>query len=383
MEISYFDNKLVINNYTFEFEYLVFGSRSSMDYDVMVNIPFELTKLKYHNFLLICQKLDNILEPIILKENKPINTSLAHWNKSGSIIWSQKGTISESNNAIVSTFKNHKQMYEICPLTHMIRDSEDKKAKLMAASRMIIGILTNARAKDKYIYQVINKIYSIKEVKFLNKAEKNRFLVTLFKIRDIKTSTYNVIVATSDNKLVVSEYNKLKTLRAKLTKSLANNNIVKDYKQLYEESDDIVNNIIFLVEANRDRFDVNFLTLLNEELSGSKLSLKNVIRAVLISKYACFRQCFLEMLDLNKISLVKEKEDKLKKIAFQLGQTLCLINGIEVYEKETISDHYPQLAPFLFRQEAKNYDEINSLLKAFITNMEAHLERTAIETIHD
>lgn len=49
----------------------------------------------------------------------------------------------------------------------------------------------------------------------------------------------------------------------------------------------------------------------------------------------------------QKISAV----DIYKTISFQLGQTLGLYRGLELYTKEDITDEYPLLAPFLFRDE--------------------------------
>lgn len=42
-------------------------------------------------------------------------------------------------------------------------------------------------------------------------------------------------------------------------------------------------------------------------------------------------------------------EDYLKTLAFQLGQTLALLEGVELYTKESIEAHFPALGPFLKR----------------------------------
>jgi hypothetical protein len=43
-------------------------------------------------------------------------------------------------------------------------------------------------------------------------------------------------------------------------------------------------------------------------------------------------------------------EDYLKTMSFQLGQTLALMNGIELYTKEDISAYYPELSDMLNRK---------------------------------
>ena len=65
--------------------------------------------------------------------------------------------------------------------------------------------------------------------------------------------------------------------------------------------------------------------------------------------------------------------DIYKSIAFQLGQVLALIEGIELYTKEDICSYYPPLAPALRREsitpecmqaieDAKQYFLFNQLL---------------------
>jgi hypothetical protein len=45
--------------------------------------------------------------------------------------------------------------------------------------------------------------------------------------------------------------------------------------------------------------------------------------------------------------------EDLKYVAFQLGQTLSLMDGIELYTKKSISALYPDLEPFMTRSESR------------------------------
>jgi len=63
----------------------------------------------------------------------------------------------------------------------------------------------------------------------------------------------------------------------------------------------------------------------------------------------------LETLNLNTITELGKSNmtwpDYLKTMAFQIGQTLALINGVEVYSKNDICFYYPQLTPYINRVE--------------------------------
>ena len=303
---------------------------------IMVNIPFKLTNVYYHKFLQICEKLDTLLIPIIYEINKdnenwnkPVNTCLGHWNQ-GKLIWCQKEAISETNNPIMNTFNNHCQLYEECPLKDLLpRDLKDKKLKVMASSRMIIGIFTHVETDDDYIYEIMNIISNIPEICQLHSNLKNRFIVTLFKIYKLKTSAYKTFSSKLKDPQLETQYLKLVNIRNELNKFNRNKMNGKTinielYKKLYSESKIIMDEIMKLV--GEDKFNEDFLKNLKEDLAGCKLLLRSVARAVLIGQYACFRSTFLKLLDINKITIFNEPKDKLKKIAFQLGQTMCLLN---------------------------------------------------------
>jgi hypothetical protein len=60
----------------------------------------------------------------------------------------------------------------------------------------------------------------------------------------------------------------------------------------------------------------------------------------------------LSKIDFSKIKELNKKllfSDYLKVVAFQMGQTLGLVMGKELYSKSDISEEYPELEPFLFR----------------------------------
>lgn len=66
-------------------------------------------------------------------------------------------------------------------------------------------------------------------------------------------------------------------------------------------------------------------------------------------------QCDIAKLDKN--SLINKNvswEDFIKVYSFQIGQTLGLLDGLELYTKEEIIDTYPELKPYILRDISKD-----------------------------
>jgi len=65
--------------------------------------------------------------------------------------------------------------------------------------------------------------------------------------------------------------------------------------------------------------------------------------------------------DINEFNKTFNKLDVYKVYAFQLGQSLGLHDGIELYTKNEISKQYPQLREYLYRENASFNDLLNYL----------------------
>lgn len=77
----------------------------------------------------------------------------------------------------------------------------------------------------------------------------------------------------------------------------------------------------------------------------------------------------LETIDLSKIASFgkgSKKEDILKSMAFQIGQTIALQEGKELYTKNQIADCFPDLKEYLFRNENVNFDHLKKWLSIFV-----------------
>lgn len=63
------------------------------------------------------------------------------------------------------------------------------------------------------------------------------------------------------------------------------------------------------------------------------------------------------------------KEDIFKVFAFQLGQSIALHSGEELYTKSSISNEYPELKPFLYRKSNLDGRDLNKFKEIFLENI--------------
>lgn len=76
-----------------------------------------------------------------------------------------------------------------------------------------------------------------------------------------------------------------------------------------------------------------------------------------------------ERIDFAKLNPKMSREDILKVIAFQMGQTMALIHGAELYTKKEIALYYPILKPFLYRDKNSDISELENFKRCFLDNV--------------
>lgn len=83
-------------------------------------------------------------------------------------------------------------------------------------------------------------------------------------------------------------------------------------------------------------------------------------------KLYALRNINLSNIDFSTLNNHMSPEDIKKVIAFQIGQSLGLMDGFEYYTKGEIADAYPVLRQFLYRDVNSNINELNAMLRYFI-----------------
>ena len=362
-------------------EYYVFGSISSTDIDVAINVPEIVFSLDPHYHTVLCDNLVPELKSIFqdkFNDTRPINPCLVHFNN-GVIIKCQKGSVDETNNSIFHTFSFHLpiQMFTKCPILHTLK--RFAPVKILGAIRMMTGILTNADLNIDETKTLTLNALLVNELKLLESNELQRYLSTILKGCDIKTSSWKIIHKTLKNMNDLEQ--KCKILRQRRNMVMSNLlkyivsedkeqlvTIFRQYWDVYLESTELTNTVYSEILDNSNLFDTIFLESFKADAIGSKLTLRCLAKSALRAQFVSFQVNLLENIDFRNLHIegsTIDVEDKLKKIAFQVGQTLALIENDELYDKESISKKYPSLHNFLFRKQISNDDfiELNSLLK--------------------
>jgi hypothetical protein len=98
---------------------------------------------------------------------------------------------------------------------------------------------------------------------------------------------------------------------------------------------------------------------------------KNALKGDISLKYNV-----LEIIDLNNLDWSTAKLDivEIKKaLAFQIGQTLALWNGQEIYTKKEIGLAFPLLKWYLERQPKTDFKDLQTVLDAFTSALKAKM----------
>ena len=93
-----------------------------------------------------------------------------------------------------------------------------------------------------------------------------------------------------------------------------------------------------------------------------------------------FRLLFLEQVPFDKLDWSngrKTKLDRLKTVAFQMGQTLALLENVEIYDKDVLAERYPSLAGYLRRSNV-GLEELHAFKKKFTDAIRAFKPNLAL-----
>lgn len=101
--------------------------------------------------------------------------------------------------------------------------------------------------------------------------------------------------------------------------------------------------------------------------------IKNALNSNWKERLKTLKSLDLTTIDFNNLGKRMNGPDMLKVIAFQLGQSLGLLEGYEFYTKSSVANHYKDLKPFLYRQDADK-----TILNDFIAVLVDYLEKIPV-----
>lgn len=376
------------STYFFPFEYLVFGSKTSQDCDMIMNVPLEFTKLKLRTdtYNSICAIMDKKFGPII-GTNKVINSSLGHWHN-GRLLWAQKGSdVGEVNNSLMSTFNNHIQMYKTCPIT--TRLERNIKYKIITTIRDVLCKMNKTRfVNDDLVLlcKLIVGILNIPEIHKYSKGEMKTFVCSILRgvfinkplsdelcslLPDLSESITSITATAPNKKLRLIPMDNLVT---NLSKGLDITDIVMSILEANVRDGHIVATILDALSH------CNNIVLRDEfiEATGSGVTrLNRLLRLVRRIQLIGVRIDILRLLDWQNIIYTMDisgQNDRYKDIAFKMGQACALMDGIELFDKAEIATRYPELAVFLWRREpiATDLEYLTVFVNKFLDRVESY-----------
>jgi len=227
----------------------------------------------------------------------------------------------------------------------------------------IFQIFGSKSSEDYDVMIFVDKIPSIEESKQL--CEKyNKKLYFTFLDTGMTIKKINCNLAVIKDGIIIEVF--------KGTSDECNNSLLLTYdfhKQFHEQQ------IKRLVER-----DINIkimrsarFMLMNLSHTQHRFDIKKSLRSNFIEKIKV-----LEKIDLSKINDLGQNSglgwvDYLKSMTFQIGQSLALIDGIEIYTKEEIADKYPDLSEMLYRT-GQNLSVLEKYKNEFIRKCKIHMK---------
>lgn len=333
--------------------YIIFGSETSIDDDILIWIHEDMTSYDSHIYVQWCTQLDSLLHHLF---SKKVNSSMACWDTDGVLVWAQKGSeLAETNNSIISTWNNHKQMeiYDSCPLKKMM--PREPRIKVPGALRLINGKLSKSVMLRPYLDTFLSKMFQVQELYY------PMVDVDMDFSRDFKTDErlYKEIFAgkSSNN-----------TKRNNLCRKLCKQYYDYDKGCCVPDSDGSLNTISEILDL----------------LEDSSVVFGQILRKVLKLRYIGLALDFLSNVVNSGFAniIIPDRlkglsvNERLKTICFQLIQTSMLIDGVEVYDKAVMCRNYPCLEAFLLRRDTtpEDFENLERELLIFVRKIETNMD---------
>lgn len=106
---------------------------------------------------------------------------------------------------------------------------------------------------------------------------------------------------------------------------------------------------------------------------------KKALKGTSLDRYQTLKELDLSLItEIQKMSM----KEYLKTLAFQLGQTIALIQGKEYYSKEHIAQEFPELKDFLMRKESSELFLIEKYKNTFLESFDPQKIKYEYEPIN-
>jgi hypothetical protein len=169
-----------------------------------------------------------------------------------------------------------------------------------------------------------------------------------------------------------------------------NGHITKVYKGT---TDELNNALYFTYDLHEQKFDNQIQRLLLRDvdlkfLRSSRMILsflskthyrtriKEALKATIHQKLRVLEE--IDLLTVSDFGKGQNLTDTLKSIAFQIGQSIALHQGKELYTKDEIAANFPDLKDYLYRKEIVNF----ITLQTWLSKYNLILKERSLEMLH-
>lgn len=148
------------------------------------------------------------------------------------------------------------------------------------------------------------------------------------------------------------------------------NNALLDTYHLHSQTDPLI--ITKRVERDTTLKTIRAVRGILSILSRTnyRQDIKEALRDSWTKRIVCLDNIDFSLINYNELQKRMNGDDMLKVIAFQLGQTIGLYEGKELYTKSSIAKNYPELINFLYRKK----DDLN-ILNQYCDKLISHIEK--------
>ena len=149
-----------------------------------------------------------------------------------------------------------------------------------------------------------------------------------------------------------------------------NNSLLETY-HYHEQTHELVIRYMMCRDVMRKIIRTVRIVISHLSRSQYRVEIKSALRGDWNKRMDVLGKIVLDEIDFDTLNKNMSAADIKKVIAFQVGQTLALLDGVEVYTKSGIANFYPKLKPYLQRYSDSN-DDLQEMLNEFHRRISNH-----------
>lgn len=168
--------------------------------------------------------------------------------------------------------------------------------------------------------------------------------------------------------------------------------VSKSFKGTTDEMNNVIFNTFKLHKQELNENPIKRIVVRNKEIKTirtirgilselSRTDYREIIKKTLKSYLWLDRINCLKEIDIDKIVDYEKttRTEFFKFLAFQLGQTIGLFEGKELYTKKTVSEEYPKLKKYLYREENTDSKDLIDFFNYFIVILESEIKYKQVD----